>query len=99
MVETGSPALKNKLGELEQNKERLLFEFSETKASLKQSVFSEEQIRKLFLKAKQQLRGGTLANRRLVIDQYINKVLIYPDKIEVYMNLMSDYTVKEIIKQ
>ncbi len=99
MIETGSPALKNKLGELEQNKERLLFELSETEASLKQSVFSKEQIQKLFLKAKQQLRGGTLANRRMVIDQYINKVLIYPDKIEVYMNLMTDYTVKEIIKQ
>ena len=35
----------------------------------------------------------------MVIEQYINKVLIYPDKIEVYMNLMSDYTVKETIKQ
>ena len=99
MVETGSPALKNKLCELEQNKERLLFELSETEASLKQSVFSEEQIRKLFLKAKQQLRGGTLANRHMVIDQYVNKVLIYTDRIEVYMNLMSDYMVKETIKQ
>ena len=99
MVETGSPALKNKLCELEQNKEQLLFELSETEASLKQSVFSEEQIRKLFLKAKQQLRGGTLANRRLVIDQYINKVLIYTDRIEVYMNIISDFTFKEVIKQ
>ena len=31
--------------------------------------------------------------------QYINKVLIYPNKIEVYMNLMSDYTVKEVVEQ
>ena len=99
MIETGSAALKNKLCELEQSKERLLFELSETEAALKQSEFSEDQIRRLFHKAKQQLKDGTLANRRMVIDQYINKVLIYPDKIEVYMNLMSDYTVKEIIKQ
>lgn len=99
MIETGSAALKNKLCELEQTKERLLFELSETEAALKQSEFSEDQIRRLFHKAKQQLKNGTLANRRMVIDQYINKVLIYPDRIEVYMNLMSDYMVKETINQ
>jgi hypothetical protein len=70
-----------------------------TMTTLKQSEFSEDQIRRLFHKAKQQLKDGTLANRRMVIDQYINKVLIYPDKIEVYMNLMRDYMVKEVIVQ
>lgn len=40
-----------------------------------------------------------MPNRRAVIDQYIDKVLIYPDRIEVYMNLMSDYMVKEVIEQ
>jgi site-specific DNA recombinase len=99
MIETGSAAFKDKLNELEQSKEKLLFELTEAEEALKQENFSEEQISKLFHIAEQQLKNGTLANRRLVIDQYISKVLIYPDKIEVYMNLMSDYTVKETIKQ
>ena len=99
MIETGSAAFKDKLNELEQSKEKLLFELTEAEAALKQETFSEEQICKLFHIAEQQLKNGTLANRRLVIDQYINKVLIYPDKIEVYMNLMSDYMVKETIEQ
>lgn len=99
MIETGSAAFKDKLNELEQSKEKLLFELTEAEAALKQETFSEEQICKLFHIAEQQLKNGTLANRRLVIDQYINKIIIYPDKIEVYMNLMSDYTVKETIKQ
>ena len=99
MIETGSAAFKDKLNELEQSKEKLLFELTEAEAALKQENFSEEQISKLFHIAEQQLKNGTLANRRLVIDQYINKIIIYPDKIEVYMNLMSDYTVKETIKQ
>ncbi len=98
MIETGSAAFKDKLNELEQSKEKLLFELTEAEAALKQENFSEEQISKLFHIAEQQLKNGTLANRRLVIDQYINKIIIYPDKIEVYMNLMSDYTVKETIK-
>ena len=99
MIETGSAAFKDKLNELEQSKEKLLFELTEAEAALKQENFSEEQISKLFHIAEQQLKNGTLANRRLVIDQYINKIIIYPDKIEVYMNLMSDYTVKETIEQ
>ena len=98
MIETGSVAFKDKLNELEQSKEKLLLELTEAEAALKQENFSEEQISKLFHIAEQQLKNGTLANRRLVIDQYINKIIIYPDKIEVYMNLMSDYTVKETIK-
>ncbi|MBE6553612.1 MAG: recombinase family protein [Ruminococcaceae bacterium] len=99
MIETGSAAFKDKLNELEQSKEKLLFELTEAEAALKQENFSEEQICKLFHIAEQQLKNGTLANRRLVIDQYINKIIIYPDKIEVYMNLMSNYTVKETIEQ
>lgn len=99
MIETGSAAFKDKLNELEQSKEKLLFELTEAEAALKQENFSEEQISKLFHIAEQQLKNGTLVNRRLVIDQYINKIIIYPDKIEVYMNLMNDYTVKETIKQ
>ena len=99
MIETGSAAFKDKLTELEQSKEKLLFELTESEAALKQENFSEEQISELFHIAEQQLKNGTLTNRRLVIDQYINKIIIYHDKIEVYMNLMSDYTVKETIKQ
>ena len=99
MIETGSAAFKDKLNELEQSKEKLLFELTEAEAALKQENFSEEQISKLFHIAEQQLKNGTLANRRLVIDQYINKIIIYPDKIEVYMNLVRDYTVRDIIRQ
>ena len=99
MIETGSAAFKDKLNELEQSKEKLLFELTEAEEALKQENFSEEQISKLFHIAEQQLKNGTLANRRLVIDQYINKIIIYPDKIEVYMNLMRDYTVRDIIRQ
>ena len=94
-----SPALKNKLSELEETKEKLLFELNDVESSLVHDEFSEEKIRKLFSKAEQQLKNGTLANRRMLIDQYIDKVVIYKDCIKVYMNLVSDYTVKEVIEQ
>ena len=81
------------------SKEKLLFELNDVEASLSQREFSEEKIRKLFSKAEQQLKNGTLANRRIIIDQYIDKVVICKDRIEVYMNLVGDYTLKEVIEQ
>ena len=99
MVETGSSLFKDKLCELEQNKEKLLFALNEAERECAEEVFSKEEIRKLFLIAEQQLKNGTLANRRMVIDQYINKILIYSDRIEVYMNLLNEYAIKEIIKK
>ena len=99
MIDTGSSTLKNKLQELERNKEQLHFELSEAESAMKHEIFSEEKITELFQKAKLKLKNGTLATRRSIIDQYINKVVIYPDKIEVYMNLMPDYVVKEVIEK
>ena len=99
MIETGSAALKNKLSELEETKEKLRYELDEVESTLSQEQFSEQDIRKLFSRAEKQLKNGTLANRRMIIDQYIDKVVIYKDRIEVYMNLISDYVVKEVKKQ
>lgn len=99
MIDTGSAALKDKLRELEKSKETLLFALTEVEAALQNAVVSEEKLRALFHSAELQLKHGTLANRRAIVDQYINKVMIYPDRIEVYLNLMSDYVVKEVIEQ
>ncbi len=99
MIDIGSAALKEKLSELEARKEKLQFALTEAEAVLKQATVSEERIRALFHSAELQLKNGTLANRRAIVDQYINKVMIYPDRIEVYMNLMNDYVVKEVIDQ
>ena len=99
MIETGSVAIKDKLRELEESKEKLSFALSEAEAAANQNRFSEAKVQRLFHTAKEQLRTGALANRRAVIDQYVDKVLIHPDRIEVYLNFLSDYTIKEVIEQ
>lgn len=95
IIETGSLAFKTKLHELEEQKEKLRYELLEAEATLKDEIYCEEGIIKLFHMAEMQLKNGVLANRRIIIEQYINKVLIYPDRIEVYMNLINDYVIKE----
>ena len=99
MIETGSAAIKDKLRELEESEEKLSFALSEAEDAANQNRFSEAEIQRLFHTAEQQLKNGTLANRRAVIDQYIDKVLVYPDRIEVYMNLLNGYMLKEVIEQ
>ena len=99
MVDIGSSALKAKLVELEQAKEKLQYQLSEAQAQMKVELFSEEEISRLFRKAEEQLKNGTLANRRMIIDRYVSKVLIFQNRIEIYMNLMPDYVVKEVVEE
>ena len=99
MVETGSSALKDKLLELEGTKEKLTFELAETETSMAKVQFSEDEIKRLFQNAKKQLRNGTLANRRAVIDQYVQKILIFPDRIEVYISAFPNYVIQETVEE
>ena len=71
---------------------------AEHKASAVQPSYSEEQITELFMKAKQQLKNGTLAARRQVIDQYVDKVIVYPTKVEIYLNVFPGYGVTETVE-
>ena len=61
--------------------------------------FSEDEIKRLFQNAKKQLRNGTLANRRAVIDQYVQKILIFPDRIEVYISAFPNYVIQETVEE
>ena len=99
MIDTGSSAFKDKLKELETMKGKLLFELSEVEALSSHQTFSEEQVRRLFRNAELQLKNGTLANRRRIIDEYVDKVLIYPDRIEIFLNVIAGYGIKEVMEE
>ncbi len=97
MIETGSAAMKAKLAELEAGKEKLTFEISRLEIELGREQYTEEMVRELFVAAEKQLRNGTLANRRAVIEQYVDKVVVYPEKIEIYLKIMGDFEMKEVV--
>lgn len=99
MIDTGSAALRDKLKELEAMKEKLLFELSEVEALSSHQIFTEGQIQQLFESAERQLKNGTLANRRRIIDEYVDKVLVYPDKIEIHLNVIAGYGIQEVVEQ
>ena len=43
------------------------------------------------------LKDGTLANKKAIINQYVNKVIVFKDKIEVEYNISPSYVAKEDI--
>ena len=45
------------------------------------------------------LLNGTLENRKNIIDNYVDSVIIYSDRIEIIINVSSDYTITETISQ
>ena len=97
VIETGSAAMKAKLAELEAEKKKLTFEISRLETEMNREQYSKEKVRSLFEAAERQLRSGTLANRRAVIEQYVEKVVVFPEKIEVYLKVMGDFEMKEVI--
>lgn len=97
LIETGSNSLKEKLRELEERAEKLKYELSEAQNEMDTPIYTEEKITKLFKKAEEKLKCGMLASRRMIIDQYIDKIVIYPDKIDIYINFLSDYKIKETV--
>ena len=99
MIDTESDALKEKLHELEDTKAKLVYELSEAEAAVSQAGFREEQVRQLFGQAEQQLKNGTLANRRMVVDRFVDKVVMFPDRVEIYLNPIGDMTIKEVVEK
>jgi site-specific DNA recombinase len=99
MVEIGSPALKQKLFELEESKEKLTFELQQAELAEQQMAVSEDTLRILFRKAQQELRHGTLTNRRKIIDQYVKQVVIFPDRVELVLNFVEGFEWTETIRK
>lgn len=99
MVEIGSPALKQKLFELEESKEKLTFELQQAELAERQMSISEDTLRVLFRKAQQELRHGTLTNRRKIIDQYVKQVVVFPDRVELVLNFVEGFEWRESMKR
>ena len=99
MVDTGSSALKDKLLELEKSQEQLSYELKQALVAESTARITEKQLVNLFRKAEQELRHGTLTNRRKIIDQYVKKVVVYPDRVEVVLNFVEGFEVKEVLEK
>lgn len=97
VMNTGSAALSAKLSELEKERETLRKALRKAEQQKKNTGINKRQLKSAFRVAKQMLQDGTLANKKAIINQYVNRVVIFRDRIEVEYNISPTYAVKEDI--
>ena len=59
-------------------------------SKISQTVVSKETIINLFRKAKILFKNGTLESSKKLIDLFVQKVIVYKDRIEIKLNILPD---------
>lgn len=98
IASTGSSALISALESLEQEKALLEDQMQEEMGKLCMVNVSEEQIRRAYNKARELYLNGSLDEMRQLINLYLNKVVIYKEHVEVFLNVLPVYMQSNIAK-
>ena len=86
IANTGSAALVTQLTQLEREKELLDVQIQEEERDTKENDLDEEAIRAAFRQAQKMFHSGTLPQMEQIINLYLDKVLVYPDYVEIHLN-------------
>lgn len=98
MAQTGSAALAEQLAAFEKDKEQCCCELTEINMKLANNgVVNKDELREAFDQAKLMLIQGNIENRRLIIDSYIDSIIVYKDRIDVLINIDKDFSITESI--
>ncbi len=97
IMTTPSPALAAKLSELESEKTRLEASLTVPSKDFTTTMLNEEQLTKLFCMARLRLECGELKMTQALIEMFVDKVLIYLDRIEVFFNFCNEVSVVEVV--
>lgn len=87
ILETKSKTLMNRLMLLEKRQEAIERELSSLAKLQQESMVSESELASTFREIRRLLAEGTLINVKQLVDKYVQRVDIYPEKIVVYFNL------------
>lgn len=90
IAETGSKAVISRLNELEKEKILVENQIETLNSKISQAVVSKETISGLFRKAKMLFKNGTLESSKKLIDLFVEKVIVYKDRIEIKLNILPD---------
>ena len=98
IMESPSTALAKKLSEIEQERERLNESYQELCKNANIKQLDEEEITKMFRLARNQLEVGTLKMTKILVETFIDKVIVYKDKVEVVFNFCKDISITQEIE-
>ena len=86
IANTGSAALVNQLNQLEKEKEQLDFQIQVESRDRREKELNEDAIREAFRQAQRMFHSKTLPQMEQLINLYLDKVLVYPDYVEIHLN-------------
>ena len=86
ITNTGSAALVNQLNQLEKEKEQLDFQIQVESRDRREKELDENAIREAFRQAQKMFHSRTLPQLEQLINLYLDKVLVYPDYVEIHLN-------------
>lgn len=86
ITNTGSAALVNQLNQLEKEKEQLDFQIQVESRDRREKELNENAIRESFRQAQRMFHSRTLPQMEQLINLYLDKVLVYPDYVEIHLN-------------
>jgi hypothetical protein len=90
VAKTGSDALIERLGQLEQEKKETEYRLTKLELDAQICRVTEDDLKEAFKKARQMLKSGGLSNTKALIERYIHQVIIFPESIEVQLNFGFD---------
>ena len=90
LIENKSKALFSKLEEYERKAEIIKAEIKEIEDNCSVMSVIEDELRRQFAAIRQRMRNGEAANIRHLIEQFVHRVNVYPEKIEVIFNFYPD---------
>lgn len=94
MAETGSRNLISAMQGFEKEQEQLELELAKTKAALDAERIDEGKIRAAYKLAREQFLNGALEEKTMLVSQYLNKVVVYKEHVEVYLNRLPTYLLR-----
>ena len=86
IANTGSAALVTQLTQLEREKELLDVQIQEEERSAEESELDEDAILAAFRQAQKMFHNGTLPQMEQIINLYLDRVVVFPDYVEVHLN-------------
>lgn len=86
IANTGSDALLSKLKSLESAKATLEYKCNELTEAKDKYTIEEQILKDSFYRAKTLFLDGKLKFTKTIISRYLKEVIVYPDRLEVYLN-------------
>ncbi len=98
-VQSGSAALLEKLRELETQKSQLQAERISLDERLHARSVTEDQLRSAMREARERLISGTMENRRALVEQYVRRITVFPERIAIELSLPAELTVDQEVER